>query len=87
MTEDILSGDFTTDEIPFVETRFFRAIRTGIYLAVRAAIAYCIAYGFWYLTVAANSLAQYSRIAETGRILLFIGIFLLLFITGDEKDV
>ena len=84
MTEDILSGDFTTDKVPFVKTRFFKAIRTALFYGVRAAAAYCIAQGFWYLAVSVNKLVQYSSVAQTGMELIAIGIFIVLYVTGDE---
>lgn len=82
MTEDLLSGDFNT-ETPFEETLFYKIGRTLVFYGVRLGVSLCIAEGFWYLTVAANGLARYSPIAETGRNLIFIGLFLLLFLTGD----
>lgn len=84
MTEDILSGDFTTDDVPFMKTRLFKALRTALFYGVRAGAAYCIARGFWYLAVSVNGLAQYSPIAQTGMELLAIGIFIVLYVTGDE---
>jgi hypothetical protein len=84
LTEDILSGDFTTDEVPFVKTRLFKALRTALFYGVRAGAAYCIAQGLWYFTVSINGLARYSPVAQTGMELTAIGIFLVLYLTGDE---
>lgn len=79
---DVLSEEIVVEE-PSTKTRFINVLRIFMYYGIRLGISYCIADGFWYLTVAANGLARYSLIADTGRNLIFMGLFLYLFITGD----
>lgn len=84
MEEELEAGDLkVVREKPFLESRFFTVLmaimRFGMYLL----LAFTIADGFWYLTVASNSLARYSAIADSGRTMLFIGIFLYFYLKGD----
>lgn len=71
------------EETPITVNPLFKPGRALLYYGVRAAIAYCIANGFLYLTYAANPLAQWSEVAKSGMLMLFLGFFLVFFLTGD----
>jgi len=87
LTEDLLGGDFSVETPQFKDTRLFKALCLLIHAGAMLVVAYTISFGFWYLTVASNPLAQYSQIAETGRNLLFVGLFLTLFLFTGDIDV
>jgi len=65
------------------ERALLKGGRALLYYGTRAAVAYCIANGFLYLTYAANPLAQWSKVAQSGMLMLFLGFFLVFFLQGD----
>ena len=84
---DMLGGDFNVkEEIPFSETRLYKILCLVIQTGAQALIAYTIATGLWYLTVASNGLAQYSSVAETGKDMIAVGILVLLFLFTGENN-
>lgn len=79
---DILGDEIVMDENPNTR-RFKTVIHLSLFYGVRVMAAYMLATGLWYFVVAANGLSRYSEVAETGKNLVFISIFVILFLSGD----
>lgn len=70
---------------------FARVIYATLFYLSRAGAAWMIAQGFWYFEVVRFSIGttKYidSPLIDTGRNFIFIGILVILIVTGDLKDV
>lgn len=85
MTEDLLTGDFNVDNNPPLKDRLLSAANAAIHIGACLVMAYIVSYGFWYLAIAVNGLVKYSESGTMGRDYILVGIFLILFWTGDRN--
>lgn len=75
---------------PLFGARLDRWIHPTLFYLIRIAAAWMIANGFYYFEIVRFSMGTVkfmgSPLVDTGRNFIFIGIFVILFITGSVDD-